>query len=59
MKPPKGVSHVVIDAPAGLKGNRLEALYRVADRIAVPLQPSLFDIQATYDFMQELQALAS
>jgi len=57
VKPPKGVSHVVIDSPAGLKGGRLAALYRVADRIAIPLQPSLFDIQATYDFVQGLHQL--
>lgn len=57
VKPPKGVSQVVIDSPAGLKGGRLSALYRVADRIAIPLQPSLFDIQATYDFVQGLHDL--
>ncbi|WP_077033568.1 ParA family protein [Pelomonas sp. KK5] len=57
VKPPKGVSHVVIDSPAGLKGGRLQALYGVADRIVIPLQPSLFDIQATYDFVQALHDL--
>ena len=57
VKPPKGVSHVVIDTPAGLKGGKLETLYGLADRILIPLQPSLFDIQATYDFVQTLQDL--
>lgn len=59
VKPPKGVSHVVIDTPAGLHGRKLETLYALADRILIPLQPSLFDIQATYDFVQTLQDLRS
>jgi chromosome partitioning protein len=57
VKPPKGVSHVVLDTPAGLRGKRLDAVYRLADKILIPLQPSLFDIQATFDFVQTLQAL--
>ena len=57
VKPPKGVSHVVLDTPAGLHGKRLEAVYRLADKVLIPLQPSLFDIQATYDFVQALRAL--
>ena len=57
VRPPRGVSHVVVDSPAGLAGVKLDTLYRLADRIAIPLQPSLFDIQATYDFVQELHDL--
>jgi chromosome partitioning protein len=56
-RPPKGVSHVVIDTPAGLRGARLDALFKRADKLLIPLQPSLFDIQATYDFVQDLRAL--
>lgn len=56
-KPPKGVSHVVLDTPAGLHGKRLEAGFALADRLLIPLQPSLFDIQATYSFLQSLQDL--
>ncbi len=55
VKPPKGVSHVVIDTPAGLSGKSLKSLYKLADRIVIPLQPSLFDIQATFDFVRKLQ----
>jgi chromosome partitioning protein len=29
---------------------------RLADKVLVPLQPSLFDIQATHAFVQDLQA---
>ncbi|WP_310385782.1 ParA family protein [Roseateles sp.] len=57
VKPPKGVSHVVMDSPAGLSGKKLRALYKLADKILIPLQPSLFDIQATFDFVQKLQEL--
>lgn len=57
VKPPKGVSHVVLDTPAGLHGKRLQTLFRLADRLVIPLQPSLFDIQATYSFLQSLHDL--
>ena len=56
-KPPKGVSHVVLDTPAGLHGKPLEDLVKIADKLLIPLQPSLFDIQATYDFVAELHDL--
>jgi chromosome partitioning protein len=56
VRPPKGVSHVVLDTPAGLHGKRLEAVLRIADRLLVPLQPSLFDIQATHAFLLQVQA---
>lgn len=56
VRPPKGVSHVVIDAPAGLHGKKLDALLQVSDQVLIPLQPSLFDIQATHAFVNELRA---
>jgi len=55
VRPPKGVTHVVLDTPAGLHGKRLEAVMRIADRLLIPLQPSLFDIQATHAFVQVLR----
>ncbi|MBB4843613.1 chromosome partitioning protein [Paucibacter oligotrophus] len=54
VKPPKGVSHVVMDTPAGLDGKKLKTLYKLADKIIIPLQPSLFDIQASFDFLGRL-----
>jgi chromosome partitioning protein len=54
-KPPKGVTHMVLDTPAGLHGKLLDAVLRVAERIVIPLQPSLFDIQATHDFVSRLR----
>jgi chromosome partitioning protein len=56
LRPPKGVTHVVLDTPAGLHGKRLEAVLRIADRVLIPLQPSLFDIQATHAFVHTLRA---
>jgi acyl dehydratase len=53
VRPPKGTTHVVLDTPAGLHGKRLDAVMRIADRMLIPLQPSLFDIQATHAFVQE------
>jgi chromosome partitioning protein len=53
--PPKGTTHVVLDTPAGLHGKRLDAVLKIADRVLVPLQPSLFDIQATHAFVQVLR----
>jgi chromosome partitioning protein len=53
-KPPKGTSHVVLDTPAGLHGWRLNDALKMADKILVPLQPSIFDILATQDFLRRL-----
>ena len=53
-RPAKGATDAVIDSPAGLHGNRLDAALKVADMVVVPLQPSLFDMQATHAFLKEL-----
>ena len=54
VRTPKGISHAVLDTPAGLKGERLKQLLKIADRVIVPLQPSLFDILATQEFLARL-----
>jgi chromosome partitioning protein len=56
VRPPKGTTHVVLDTPAGLHGKRLDAVMKIADRMLIPLQPSLFDIRATHAFVNELRA---
>lgn len=56
VRPPKGTTHVVLDTPAGLHGKRLDDVLKLADRVLIPLQPSLFDIQATHVFVQQLLA---
>jgi len=53
-RPPRGVTHVVLDSPAALHGSLLKDSLRVADRVIVPLQPSLFDIYATTAFLAKL-----
>ncbi len=55
-KPPKGTTHVVLDTPAGLAGKRFDAVMALADAVLVPLQASLFDIQATHPFLLHLNA---
>ncbi|MDZ7938747.1 MAG: ParA family protein [Rhodoferax sp.] len=53
-KPPKGTTHVVLDTPAGLHGKRLKEVLKLAHKVVVPLQPSVFDIFATRAFLDEL-----
>lgn len=55
LRPPKGTTHAVLDSPAGLHGKRLKQVLALADVVLVPLQPSLFDIYATSDFVQRLR----
>ncbi|MFM2449347.1 MAG: hypothetical protein RIS44_1797 [Pseudomonadota bacterium] len=54
VRPPKGTTHVVLDTPAGLHGKRLGEVMKMADKVLVPLQPSIFDIHATHDFLLRL-----
>ncbi|MBE7366596.1 ParA family protein [Ramlibacter pallidus] len=53
-KPPKGTTHVVLDTPAGMHGKWMEDTLRSADKVIVPLQPSIFDMYATRSFLDEL-----
>ena len=55
-KPPSGTTHMVLDTPAGLHGKRLKEVIKIAHKILVPLQPSIFDIYATRAFLDELAA---
>ncbi|MFN0186406.1 MAG: ParA family protein [Aquabacterium sp.] len=56
LRVPKGTTHAVLDTPAGLHGKRLDAVLKIADTLLVPLQPSLFDIQATAAFLATVAA---
>ncbi len=56
VRPPKGITHVVLDTPAGLHGKRLDEVMKLATHLLIPLQPSIFDIHATHDFVRELLA---
>ena len=55
-RPPKGVTHVVIDTPAQMPVDRLSSVMRGVDKMLVPVQPSMFDIRATADFLRQLRA---
>jgi chromosome partitioning protein len=54
VRPPKGTTHVVLDTPAGLHGRRLDEVMKLADKVLIPLQPSIFDIHATHEFIGQL-----
>src|SRR5213080_171376 len=56
VRPPKGTTHVVLDTPAGLHGKRLDEVMKLADKVLIPLQPSIFDINATHEFVDLLLA---
>ncbi len=53
-RPPKEATHVVLDTPAGLHGWRFKDVLKFANKVIVPLQPSIFDIYATRAFLDEL-----
>ena len=53
-RPPEGTTHVVLDTPAGLHGKRLGQMLRMVRHVIVPLQPSIFDILATRQFLESL-----
>ncbi len=54
VKPPRGTTHVVLDTPGGLHGWRFSDVMKMADKVIVPLQPSVFDIFATRAFLDQL-----
>ena len=53
-RPPKGTTHVVLDTPAGMHGKLAREVLKLADKVLVPLQPSVFDIFATRSFLDEM-----
>lgn len=48
---------LVIDSPAALHGKNLEHALKLVHRVVVPIAPSLYDIQASYDFLQALSEM--
>ncbi|MDD5324038.1 MAG: ParA family protein [Polaromonas sp.] len=54
VKPPKGTTHVVLDSPGGLHGRHFDSVIKLAGKVIVPLQPSVFDIFATRAFLDQL-----
>jgi len=56
-KPPKGTTHVVIDTPGGLDGWRFKEVLGRADKIMVPIMPSIFDMYAAQTFLTKLREI--
>ena len=54
-RPPRGVTHVVLDTPAQMPDRKQSEVLRVVDKVLVPLQPSIFDILATREFLDALR----
>lgn len=50
----KRADWLVIDSPAGLHGKNLGHALRLVDLVIVPIAPSIFDIQASRDFLKAL-----
>jgi chromosome partitioning protein len=51
---PRGASWLVLDSAAGLHGKNLTHALKIAHKIIVPVQPSVFDMAATSTFLQTL-----
>ena len=49
-----GVEWLVVDSPAGTRGEALRDAVRRADAMVVPVSPSVFDMAATADFLKAL-----
>ena len=45
---------LVLDSPAGIQGKNLSHALKLAHKIIVPVQPSVFDMVATRDFINRL-----
>jgi chromosome partitioning protein len=54
-KPPKGTTHVVIDTPGGLGGWRFKEVVSRADKLMIPIMPSIFDMFASQAFISQLR----
>lgn len=50
-----GAEWTIMDAPAGIHGDKLQEVVKQAQWIIVPMQPSAFDMGATRDFLEVLQ----
>ncbi len=52
----KDIDIVVIDSPAGIRGDKLSDAVKDADWVIVPMQTSTYDINATQEFIDILKA---
>jgi len=57
MRPPSGITHVVLDTPGGMRGSDLARTVMVADAVLMPVCHSAFDRESAAECYAELQAL--
>ena len=57
LRPPAGVTHVVLDTPGGLRGLDLAKVVMTADAILLPVCNSMFDRESAADCYAELKQL--
>lgn len=55
LRPPAGVSQVVLDTPGGLQGFELSRLLQYTDAVLMPVGPSAFDREAAAACLAELR----
>lgn len=53
-KMPRGSNWLVLDSAAGLHGKNLAHALKIAHKVVIPVQPSVFDMAATSVFLQTL-----
>lgn len=51
---PENNDWLVLDSPAGMHGKNLAHALKLAHKVVVPVQPSIFDMAATRDFLDQL-----
>jgi len=52
---PKEPDWVVLDAPASFQGYKLTDYLRLANKVIIPVMPSVFDMAATEDFLASIR----
>ncbi len=57
IRPAKGLDHVIVDTPGGLRGFDLMRVVMYADAVLLPVGVSVFDRESTADCYAEIMAL--
>jgi chromosome partitioning protein len=57
LRPPAGITHVVLDTPGGLQGYDLARVAMTADAILMPVSDSVFDRESALECHAELMTL--
>lgn len=57
LRPPAGITHVVLDTPGGMRGFELAKLVSYADAVLMPVGASVFDRESAAECYAELKAL--